>query len=108
MCNAAARNETAAGCPGTSASVPLSRASPSEPHQHEREGAQDPQAAAERAGEEMTLVLLSLMEHYRASLGLPANTDIITGAVGRPSVIICFFKCTLTDSSETSADDKGS
>ncbi|XP_059212806.1 cytospin-A-like [Centropristis striata] len=29
----------------------------------------------------MTLVLLSLMEHYRASLGLTPNTDVTTGAV---------------------------
>ncbi|XP_030577834.1 cytospin-A-like [Archocentrus centrarchus] len=81
MSNAVARSETAVGSPGAPASVPLSRVSPSEPCRHERESTLEPQATAERAGEEMTLVLLSLMEHYRASLGLTPNTDIITGAV---------------------------
>lgn len=45
----------------------------------------EPQAAEERAGEEMTLVLLSLMEHYGASVGLTSHTDITTGAVGKES-----------------------
>lgn len=45
----------------------------------------EPQAAEERVGEEMTLVLLSLMEHYGASVGLTPNTDITTGAVGKES-----------------------
>nr|XP_020459715.1 cytospin-A-like [Monopterus albus] len=55
--------------------------SPSEQRWQERDGRLEPPAAAECAGDEMTLVLLSLMEHYRASLGLTPNTDIITGAV---------------------------
>lgn len=45
----------------------------------------EPQGAEERAGEEMTLVLLSLMEHYGASVGLTCHTDITTGAVGKES-----------------------
>ncbi|XP_007544385.1 cytospin-A-like [Poecilia formosa] len=61
--------------------LPLPRESPSEHSWQERDSGMEPQAAAERAGEEMTLVLLSLMEHYRASLGLTPNTDITTGAV---------------------------
>ncbi|XP_072218330.1 cytospin-A-like [Leuresthes tenuis] len=59
----------------------LSRGSPSEQSWQERDSGMEPQAAAERAGEEMTLVLASLMEHYGASLGLTPNTDITTGAV---------------------------
>lgn len=89
--DAAARNEAAVGNPGTPVSLPLSRGSPSEPCWNNRDSGLEPQATAERAGEEMTLVLLSLMEHYRASLGLTPSTDITTGAVGMPSVITCFF-----------------
>ena len=63
----------------------LSRGSPSEQSWQERDSGMEPQAAAERAGEEMTLVLASLMEHYGASLGLTPNTDITTGAVGKLS-----------------------
>lgn len=48
----------------------------------ERDSGVEPQAAEERAGEEMTLVLLSLMEHYGASVGLTPHADITTGAVG--------------------------
>ncbi|XP_041661356.1 cytospin-B-like [Cheilinus undulatus] len=62
-------------------SPPVSRASPSKQSWQERDSGVEPQAAVERAGEEMTLVLLSLMEHYRASLGLSPNTDLTTGAV---------------------------
>ncbi|CAI5684111.1 unnamed protein product [Oreochromis niloticus] len=79
--DAAARNEAAVGNPGTPVSLPLSRGSPSEPCWNDRDSGLEPQATAERAGEEMTLVLLSLMEHYRASLGLTPSTDITTGAV---------------------------
>ncbi|MEQ2255918.1 hypothetical protein ILYODFUR_018821, partial [Ilyodon furcidens] len=61
--------------------LPLPQGSPSEQSWQERDSGMEPQAAAERAGGEMTLVLLSLMEHYRASLGLTPNTDITTGAV---------------------------
>ncbi|KAK5616514.1 hypothetical protein CRENBAI_009402 [Crenichthys baileyi] len=61
--------------------LPLPQGSPSEHSWQERDSGMEPQAAAERAGGEMTLVLLSLMEHYRASLGLTPNTDITTGAV---------------------------
>lgn len=88
--DAAARNEAAVGSPATPVPLPLSRGSPSEPCSNERDSGLEPQATAERAGEEMTLVLLSLMEHYRASLGLTPSTDITTGAVGMPSVITCF------------------
>lgn len=79
--DAAARNEAAVGSPATPVPLPLSRGSPSEPCSNERDSRLEPQATAERAGEEMTLVLLSLMEHYRASLGLTPSTDITTGAV---------------------------
>ncbi|XP_023203984.1 cytospin-B-like [Xiphophorus maculatus] len=61
--------------------LPLPRGLPSEQSWQERDSGMELQAAAERAGEEMTLVLLSLIEHYRASLGLTPNTDITTGAV---------------------------
>lgn len=91
--DAAARNEAAVGSPATPVPLPLSRGSPSEPCSNERDSRLEPQATAERAGEEMTLVLLSLMEHYRASLGLTPSTDITTGAVGMPSVITCFVCC---------------
>lgn len=111
--DAAARNEAAVGSPATPVLLPLSRGSPSEPCSNERDSRLEPQATAERAGEEMTLVLLSLMEHYRASLGLTPSTDITTGAVGMPSVITCFvclfvFKCAVTDTSEMCGDEKGS
>ncbi|XP_023140800.2 cytospin-A isoform X2 [Amphiprion ocellaris] len=81
MNDAAGRHEKASVSLGSPASPPPSRGSPSEPSWQERDSGLEPQAAAERAGEEMTLVLLSLMEHYRASLGLTPNTDITTGAV---------------------------
>ncbi|XP_070844010.1 cytospin-A-like [Chaetodon trifascialis] len=79
--DAAARHGKAASSPGSPASPPLSTGSPSEQSWQERDSGLEPQAAAERAGEEMTLVLLSLMEHYRASLGLSPNADVTTGAV---------------------------
>ncbi|XP_034555134.1 cytospin-A-like [Notolabrus celidotus] len=79
--DAAARHRKAELSPGSPASLPPSRASPSEQSWQERDSGVEPQAAAERASEEMTLVLLSLMEHYRASLGLSPNTDLTTGAV---------------------------
>lgn len=68
--------------------LPLPRGSPSEQSWQERDSGMESQAATERAGEEMSLVLLSLMEHYRTSLGLTPNTDITTGAVGKP-----WFSC---------------
>ncbi|XP_029983844.1 cytospin-A-like isoform X1 [Sphaeramia orbicularis] len=63
------------------ASLPPSRGSPAEQSWQERDSGLEPQAATERAGEEMTLVLLSLMEHYQNSLGLTPNRDVTTGAV---------------------------
>lgn len=78
--NAAARHGEGAGSP---ASLPPSRGSPSEESWQERDSGVEPQAAEERAGEEMTLVLLSLMEHYGASIGLTPHTDVTTGAVGK-------------------------
>lgn len=89
MSDAAAGHGKAAGSP---ASPPPSRGSLSEPSWQERDSGLEPQAEAERAGEEMTLVLLSLMEHYRASLGLSPNTDVTTGAVGRSSIVTVFLK----------------
>uniref|UniRef100_A0A1A8KXA4 Cytospin-A n=1 Tax=Nothobranchius kuhntae TaxID=321403 RepID=A0A1A8KXA4_NOTKU len=62
-------------------SLPLSREASSEQSWQERDSGMEPQAVAEKAGEEVTLVLLSLMHHYRAPLGLTPNTDITTGAV---------------------------
>ncbi|XP_042245904.1 cytospin-A-like [Thunnus maccoyii] len=79
--DAAARHGSTADSLGSPASPHPSRESPSEQSWQERDSGLEPQAAAERAGEEMTLVLLSLMEHYQASLGLTPNTDVITGAV---------------------------
>ncbi|XP_054475066.1 cytospin-A-like [Anoplopoma fimbria] len=79
--NAAVRQGRAAGSPVSLASLPLSRGSPSEQSWQEGDSGLEPQAAAERVGEEMTLVLFSLMEHYRTSLGLNPNTDVTTGAV---------------------------
>lgn len=60
---------------------PTSRGSPSEQSWQERDSGLEPQACAERASEEMTLVLLSLMEHYQGSLGLAPNPDLASGAV---------------------------
>lgn len=62
--------------------LPTSTGSPSEQSWQERDSGLEPQAAAERASEEMTLVLLSLMEHYQTSLGLTPNTDLLSGTVG--------------------------
>lgn len=61
--------------------LPTSTGSPSEQSWQERDSGLEPQAAAERASEEMTLVLLSLMEHYQTSLGLTPNTDLLSGTV---------------------------
>lgn len=90
MSDAAARHGNTAVSLDSLASPHPSVESPSEQSWQERDSGLEPQAAAERAGEEMTLVLLSLMEHYQSSLGLAPNTDITTGAVGRPSVLHCF------------------
>uniref|UniRef100_A0A1A7YDL7 Cytospin-A n=1 Tax=Iconisemion striatum TaxID=60296 RepID=A0A1A7YDL7_9TELE len=79
--DAAARQETAASSLESLGLPPLSRDAPSEQSWQERDSGMEPQAAAEKAGEEVTLVLLSLMKHYRAPLGLTPNTDITTGAV---------------------------
>lgn len=82
--NAAARHGEGAGSP---ASLPPSRGSPSEESWQERDSGLEPQAAEERAGDEMTLVLLSLMEHYGASIGLTPHTDVTTGAVGKDKTL---------------------
>lgn len=79
---AAARHGEAAGSP---ASLPASGGSPSEESWQERDSGVEPNATEEKAGEEMTLVLLSLMEHYGASVGLTPHADITTGAVGKES-----------------------
>lgn len=68
---------------GKAADSPASGGSPSDESWQERDSGVEPQAAEERAGEEMTLVLLSLMEHYGASMGLTSHADITTGAVGK-------------------------
>ncbi|KAM4522363.1 uncharacterized protein PAE49_002084 isoform 1-T3 [Odontesthes bonariensis] len=77
----AAGRQKAVVCLDSRESQPLSRGSPSEQSWQEKDSGMEPQAAAVKAGEEMTLVLASLMEHYGASLGLTPNTDITTGAV---------------------------
>ncbi|XP_068433102.1 cytospin-A-like isoform X2 [Clinocottus analis] len=79
--DAAVRHGKAAGSPVSLMSLPPSSGSPSEQSWQERDSGLEPQAAAERVGEEMTLVLFSLMEHYRTSLGLTPSTDVTTGAV---------------------------
>ncbi|XP_029902771.1 cytospin-A-like [Myripristis murdjan] len=79
--DAAARHGKAAVSLGSSVSLPPSRGSPSEQSWQERDSGLEPQAAVERAGQEMTLVLFSLIEHYRASLGLSSGQDVTTGAV---------------------------
>ncbi|MED6264292.1 hypothetical protein CHARACLAT_013276 [Characodon lateralis] len=81
LSDAAAGREKVVNSSDVSIPLPLPQGSPSEQSWQERDSGMEPQAAAERAGGEMTLVLLSLMEHYRASLGLTPNTDITTGAV---------------------------
>lgn len=83
MSDAAVMRGKAAGSPGSPAFLPPSGDSASEQSWLERDSGLEPQAAAERVGEEMNLVLLSLMEHYRASLCLAPNDDVTTGAVGR-------------------------
>lgn len=90
MSDAAARHGKATVSLGSPVSLPPSR-SPSERSWQERDSGLEPQAAAESAGEEVTLVLLSLMEHYRASVGLNPNTDVTTGSVGRLSYFIVMF-----------------
>ncbi|XP_026197901.1 cytospin-A-like isoform X2 [Anabas testudineus] len=77
---AATRHGKAVVSLGSPVSLPPST-SPSEQSWQERDSGLEPQAAAESAGEEVTLVLLSLMEHYRASVGLNPNTDLTTGSV---------------------------
>ncbi|XP_062267482.1 cytospin-A-like [Platichthys flesus] len=79
--DAAARHGKAAVSEAPPAPLPPSRDSPSEQSWQERDSGLEPQDAAERAEEEMTLVLLSLMEHQRASLGLSPKPDVTTGAV---------------------------
>ncbi|XP_029352948.1 cytospin-B-like [Echeneis naucrates] len=81
MSNAAGRCGKAVLSPGRSASLTPSRGSPSEQSWQERDSGLEPQPAAEGIGEEMALVLFSLMEHYRASVGLTPDTDVTTGAV---------------------------
>lgn len=73
--SAAARHGKTVGSPASQL--------PSEESWQERDSGLEPQAAEERTGEEMTLVLLSLMEHYGAKVGLTSHTDITTGAVGK-------------------------
>ncbi|KAM8832534.1 uncharacterized protein AB9W97_003586 isoform 2-T2 [Spinachia spinachia] len=61
--------------------LPPSSESASEHSWVERDSGLEPQPAAEQVGEEMNLVLLSLMEHYRGSLCLTPNENVSTGAV---------------------------
>lgn len=64
---------------------------PSEQSWQERDSGMEPQATAERAGEGIALVLLSLMDQYRVSLGITPNSDNTKGAVGRLSSSYAFF-----------------
>ncbi|KAK7906638.1 hypothetical protein WMY93_015250 [Mugilogobius chulae] len=57
------------------------QSSPSEQSWQERDSGLEPQAAVERASEEMSLVLLGLLEHYQSSMGLAHHTDVASGAV---------------------------
>ncbi|KAK9531354.1 hypothetical protein VZT92_010783 [Zoarces viviparus] len=91
--DAAVMHVKAAGGPGSLVLLPPSSGSSSEQSWQERDSGLEPQAAAERAGEEMTLVLLSLMEHYSASLGLTPSTDVTTGAVE-------LLRCLITERDE--------
>ncbi|KAM6992061.1 uncharacterized protein LKV04_008138 [Tautogolabrus adspersus] len=77
--DAETRHKKAELSPSSPSSLHSTRASPSGQSWQEQD--LEPQAAVEKAGGEMTLVLLSLMEHYRVSLGLSPNTDVTTGAV---------------------------
>ncbi|XP_068564461.1 cytospin-A-like isoform X2 [Cebidichthys violaceus] len=79
--DAAVMHGKAADSPVSLPFLPPPSGSPSEQSWQERDSGLEPQAAEERVGEEMTLVLLSLMEHYSASLGLTLNADVTTGAV---------------------------
>lgn len=83
LSDAAARHRNTAASLCSPLSLSPFSGSSSEQSWQERDSGLEPQAAAERAGEEVTLVLLSLMEHYRASVGLNTNTDDTSGAVGR-------------------------
>ncbi|XP_031717535.1 cytospin-A-like isoform X2 [Anarrhichthys ocellatus] len=91
--DAAVMHGKAAGSPVSLAFLPPSSGSSSEQSWQERDSGLEPQATAERAGEEVTLVLLSLMEHYSASLGLTPNTDVTTGAVE-------LLRCLITERDE--------
>lgn len=77
--DAATRCEKAAA---STAPVLPSRGSLTEDSWHERDSGLGPQAMEEGAREEATLVLFSLMEHYRTSVGLSPNSDATTGAIG--------------------------
>ncbi|KAM4529760.1 uncharacterized protein V3H82_027782 isoform 2-T2 [Fundulus diaphanus] len=79
--DAAARREKVVNSSDVPVALSLPQGPPSEQCWQERDSGMEPQAAAEGTGEEMTLVLHSLMEHYKASMGLAPNTDITTGAV---------------------------
>ncbi|KAK2890003.1 cytospin-A-like isoform X2 [Channa argus] len=76
----AARQGKAVGSPGSPAPLPPTR-SPSQQSWQERDSGLEPQATAESTGEEVTLVLLSLMEHYRASIGITPSIDVPAGPV---------------------------
>ncbi|KAM6954366.1 uncharacterized protein FYW47_013319 [Aplochiton taeniatus] len=79
--NRTGRTVTCHSSPGSPGQGPSSRGSPSDQSWQERDSGLEPQAGTERAGEEMALVLLSLMEHYKASLGLSPGMDSTTGAI---------------------------
>lgn len=65
-------------------SLHTSRAWPLEESWQEGDSGLEPQASAERSGEELSRALLGLMERHRNSLGLTLNMDATAEAVGRP------------------------
>ncbi|XP_023809042.1 cytospin-A isoform X1 [Oryzias latipes] len=61
-------------------STALCEGFPSELSWQERDSGMEPQGAAERAREDLTLALLGVMEHYKANLRVAPNMDIAVRA----------------------------
>lgn len=59
----------------------------------EKDSGLESQLGAEQVGQETGLVMVSLMEYYRASVGIsPGARDDAAGAVGRTTNTGCMFK----------------
>nr|XP_057902073.1 cytospin-A-like [Doryrhamphus excisus] len=69
--------EAAVGLPSLT-SVPASMPCPSEQSWQERDSGLEPQAAAERSSEELTLTLHGLVERYKTSMGVSPSTSMGT------------------------------